>query len=158
MRVVGVALSPEYVYAIGPGMIFPDDRSFGVIWMPRADLGVGHVDRHRDVADAQAGEALRVLREREPVRREAEGEVGRGAADPLERRVRRGRVRERVAGAGDADDGELRHLGGDGEHLAHRLLRREPLGDHAGPALVRAVVLAVAVVALDVALQPPPRA
>lgn len=40
VRVVGVALSPEYVYAIGPGMIFPDDRSFGVIWMPRADLGV----------------------------------------------------------------------------------------------------------------------
>jgi putative ABC transport system permease protein len=39
VRVAGVALSPEFVYAIGPGMVFPDDRSFGVVWMARADLG-----------------------------------------------------------------------------------------------------------------------
>lgn len=39
LRLAGVALSPEYVYAIGPGTILPDDRSFGVIWMARADLG-----------------------------------------------------------------------------------------------------------------------
>jgi putative ABC transport system permease protein len=39
VRVAGVALSPEFVYAIGPGMIFPDDRSFGVVWMARADVG-----------------------------------------------------------------------------------------------------------------------
>ncbi|BDG01437.1 ABC transporter permease [Anaeromyxobacter oryzae] len=39
LRVVGVALSPEYVYAIGQGMVFPDDRSFGVFWMARTDLG-----------------------------------------------------------------------------------------------------------------------
>jgi putative ABC transport system permease protein len=38
LRLAGVALSPEYVYAIGPGMFFPDDRRFAVIWMPRADL------------------------------------------------------------------------------------------------------------------------
>jgi putative ABC transport system permease protein len=38
LRVAGVALSPEYVYAIGPGMIFPDDRGFAVMWMARADL------------------------------------------------------------------------------------------------------------------------
>ena len=38
LRVVGVALSPEYVYAIGPGDIVPDDRRFGVIWMPRETL------------------------------------------------------------------------------------------------------------------------
>ena len=33
--VVGVALSPEYVYALGPGMIAPDDRRFGVFWIGR---------------------------------------------------------------------------------------------------------------------------
>jgi len=33
--VVGVALSPEYVYALGPGMIAPDDRRFGVLWTGR---------------------------------------------------------------------------------------------------------------------------
>jgi putative ABC transport system permease protein len=39
LRVVGVALSPEHVYAIGHGMVFPDDRSFGIVWVARADLG-----------------------------------------------------------------------------------------------------------------------
>jgi len=38
LRIVGVALSPEYVYAIGPGDIVPDDRRFGVVWMPRDAL------------------------------------------------------------------------------------------------------------------------
>jgi putative ABC transport system permease protein len=31
--VVGTALSPEFVYAIGPGDIMPDDRRFGILWM-----------------------------------------------------------------------------------------------------------------------------
>jgi putative ABC transport system permease protein len=38
LRVVGVVLSPEFVYAIGPGEIVPDDRHFGVIWMDREAL------------------------------------------------------------------------------------------------------------------------
>ena len=38
LRVVGTVLSPEYVYAIAPGQIFPDNRRFGVIWMGRAPL------------------------------------------------------------------------------------------------------------------------
>ncbi len=33
LRVVGIALSPEYVYTIGPGALIPDDRRFGIIWM-----------------------------------------------------------------------------------------------------------------------------
>jgi putative ABC transport system permease protein len=33
LHIVGVALSPEYVYEIRPGDIFPDNRRFGVIWM-----------------------------------------------------------------------------------------------------------------------------
>jgi putative ABC transport system permease protein len=36
--VVGIALSPEFVYAIGPGDIMPDDRRFGVVWMPERTL------------------------------------------------------------------------------------------------------------------------
>jgi putative ABC transport system permease protein len=39
LRVVGTALSPEYTYAVGPGQLFPDDRRFGVLWMPRDALG-----------------------------------------------------------------------------------------------------------------------
>ena len=33
VQVVGVALSPEFVYTIGPGSIMPDDERFGVMWM-----------------------------------------------------------------------------------------------------------------------------
>lgn len=38
LRIVGVVLSPEYVYAIGPGNIFPDNRRFAVLWMGREHL------------------------------------------------------------------------------------------------------------------------
>lgn len=38
LRIVGTALSPEYVYAVAPGQIFPDNRRFGVLWMGRAPL------------------------------------------------------------------------------------------------------------------------
>jgi putative ABC transport system permease protein len=36
--VVGIALSPEYVYAIGPGDLIPDDQRFGIIWMSEKAL------------------------------------------------------------------------------------------------------------------------
>lgn len=39
LTIVGVALSPEYVYAIRPGEIFPDARRFGVFWMSERALG-----------------------------------------------------------------------------------------------------------------------
>lgn len=35
ITVSGVALSPEWVYAIPPGGLLPEDRSFGLLWMPR---------------------------------------------------------------------------------------------------------------------------
>jgi putative ABC transport system permease protein len=40
LRIVGIALSPEYVYSIqGTGDIFPDNERFGVFWMGRKALG-----------------------------------------------------------------------------------------------------------------------
>jgi len=36
--VVGVGLSPEYVYSIAPGTFMPDDLRFGVMWMGRKAL------------------------------------------------------------------------------------------------------------------------
>ena len=40
LRIVGIALSPEYVYEIrGLGDIFPDNRRFGVLWMGERALG-----------------------------------------------------------------------------------------------------------------------
>src|SRR4030095_289225 len=38
LLIVGVALSPEFIYAVGPGDIMPDDRRFGVIWMSEKAL------------------------------------------------------------------------------------------------------------------------
>jgi putative ABC transport system permease protein len=39
LRIVGVAISPEYVYEIRGADVFPDNRRFGVIWMSREVLG-----------------------------------------------------------------------------------------------------------------------
>src|SRR5215510_11473539 len=36
--VVGVALSPEFIYAVGPGDLMPDDRRFGIVWMSEKAL------------------------------------------------------------------------------------------------------------------------
>src|SRR5690606_27693955 len=35
---VGTVLSPEYVYAVSPGQIFPDNRRYGILWMGREPL------------------------------------------------------------------------------------------------------------------------
>jgi putative ABC transport system permease protein len=39
LRIVGVALSPEYIYEIQAASLFPDNRRFGVLWMSRDALG-----------------------------------------------------------------------------------------------------------------------
>ena len=39
LRIVGVGLSPEYVYEIRGTEVFPDNRRFGVLWMSREALG-----------------------------------------------------------------------------------------------------------------------
>ncbi len=33
LAIVGVAISPEYIYEVGGGTIFPDPKRFGVLWM-----------------------------------------------------------------------------------------------------------------------------
>ena len=38
LTVVGVAVSPEYVYQIAPGAMFPDFKRYGVLWMGRSAL------------------------------------------------------------------------------------------------------------------------
>ena len=39
LAIVGIALSPEFVYEVGSGMLFPDNKRFGVLWMAREALG-----------------------------------------------------------------------------------------------------------------------
>ncbi|TWU25346.1 FtsX-like permease family protein [Novipirellula galeiformis] len=38
LKIVGVALSPEYVMQIQPGSIMPDHKRFGIFWMNERDL------------------------------------------------------------------------------------------------------------------------
>lgn len=38
LNVVGIGLSPEYVYAVQPGLMLTDNRRFGVLWMPRRQM------------------------------------------------------------------------------------------------------------------------
>ena len=38
LTVVGVALSPEFVYTIGPGALMPDNQRFGIVWMSHEAL------------------------------------------------------------------------------------------------------------------------
>ena len=52
LTIVGTALSPEYVYTIQPGQIFPDNKRFGVFWMgyPELSAAFGLMDSFNDVA------------------------------------------------------------------------------------------------------------
>ena len=38
LRIVGIGLSPEYIYEVRGGDIFPDNKRFGVFWMSRETL------------------------------------------------------------------------------------------------------------------------
>ena len=33
LKIVGLGLSPEFVYSIGPGALMPDDKRYGILWM-----------------------------------------------------------------------------------------------------------------------------
>jgi putative ABC transport system permease protein len=38
LTIVGIALSPEFIYVLGPGQLVPDDRTFGILWFDRFTL------------------------------------------------------------------------------------------------------------------------
>jgi putative ABC transport system permease protein len=40
--ITGIALSPEFIYALGPGEMMPDPRRFGIAWLPRANLAAAY--------------------------------------------------------------------------------------------------------------------
>lgn len=57
MRIVGVALSPEFVFQIRPGDFLPDDRRFGVFWTSRQ-----HVEAAFDMKGAFNDVSVRIMR------------------------------------------------------------------------------------------------
>ncbi len=42
LAVVGIVVSPEYVYQIAPGAMFPDFKRYGVVWMGRRALAAAY--------------------------------------------------------------------------------------------------------------------
>lgn len=42
LMIVGTGLSPEYIYQIAPGAMFPDYKSYGVMWMARKPLATAY--------------------------------------------------------------------------------------------------------------------
>lgn len=38
LRIVGIGLSPEYIYSIRPGDLMPDPKRYGILWMDRKAL------------------------------------------------------------------------------------------------------------------------
>lgn len=45
LDIVGIAISPEYTYAVPPGALYPDDDRYGILWMSRKVLGPAY-DMH----------------------------------------------------------------------------------------------------------------
>ncbi len=63
LKIVGIALSPEFIYAIGPGDLLPDDRRFAVLWTSERTLaGLFDLD------GAFNAVSLRLLRDVRPER------------------------------------------------------------------------------------------
>ncbi len=64
LTIVGVALSPEFIYSIRPGELIPDDRRFGIFWMERQalasafDMEGGFNDLALDLAPGTSSEAV----------------------------------------------------------------------------------------------------
>ncbi len=42
LRIVGVAITPEFIYQLQPGAIIPDFKAFGVFWMARTPLAAAY--------------------------------------------------------------------------------------------------------------------
>lgn len=56
--IVGIALSPEFIFTVGPGDIMPDDRRFAIIWMSEKTLASAY-----DLDGAFSSINLKLLRE-----------------------------------------------------------------------------------------------
>jgi putative ABC transport system permease protein len=57
LEIVGLALSPEYVYALAPGGLMPDDKRYGILWLGRRALEAAY-----DLEDAFNDVSLALLR------------------------------------------------------------------------------------------------
>ena len=103
LRVVGIALSPEYVYSIGGGSLFPDPLRFGVFWIEQGRLAT-LLDMEGGINDITLSLA----------RGASEGDVVAAVDSKIERYGGRGaHGRDKQVSARYVDE-ELKQLGGMG--------------------------------------------
>jgi len=115
LRIVGIALSPEYIYEIrGGGSLFPDNKRFGVLWMSRDVLGPAF-----NMDGAFNSVAVKLLR---------------GASEP-DVLLRVDRELERYGGLGGY---------GRADQLSHRFISDEISQNRISATIIPAIFLAVA--------------
>ena len=122
LHIVGVAISPEYVYEIRPASVFPDARHFGVLWMSRDALAAAF-----DMKGAFNDVALAL----DP---DADEPSVKAAVD---------RLLERYGGLGAY---------GREEHLSHRFISDEIKQARVSSTVIPAIFLGIAAFLLNVVL------
>jgi hypothetical protein len=80
LHIVGIALSPEFIYAIGPGDLMPDDRRFAVLWMSAgACMATAGASRRAARIDLNAPNAAAT--HKKPAQRQVDASVSFSHAD-----------------------------------------------------------------------------
>ncbi len=130
-------------------------QDFAAVAHPPVDLsgnvGVDGVHGDGDVADAQLGDRIQMGWYFQAVAGHTQQQVRVAFFDQRQTGQGLVGVRERVARAGDADHGQVRHLGPHPVDIVGGLFRRQDRGGHPRAGFRHTVELAVAVVALHIA-------
>jgi putative ABC transport system permease protein len=122
LTIVGIALSPEYIYPIAPGAVFPDPERYAILWMGRNALAAAY-----GMEGAFNSVTLRLL-------------PGIGSADVIQRIDR---ILERYGGLGAYDRKD---------QLSHRFLTEELRGLQTMAAVFPVIFLGVAAFLLNVVI------
>jgi putative ABC transport system permease protein len=122
LTIVGIALSPEYIYPIAPGAVFPDPERYAILWMGRNALAAAY-----DMDGAFNSVTLRLV-------------PGSGSADVIQRLDR---ILDRYGGLGAYDRKD---------QLSHRFLTEELRGLQTMAAVFPVIFLGVAAFLLNVVI------
>ena len=91
LALVGVAISPEYIFQIRPGELIPDDKRFGVFWLERIELAsaAGLTGAFNDVALLLTRDAVErdVLDQLDTLTARYGGQGAYGRADQVSNRL-----------------------------------------------------------------------
>jgi putative ABC transport system permease protein len=120
LTIVGIALSPEYIYPIAPGAVFPDPERYAILWMGRNALAAAY-----DMDGAFNSVSLQLM-------------PGSLSADVIQRLDR---ILERYGGLGAYDRKD---------QLSHRFLTEELRGLQTMAAVFPVIFLGVAAFLLNV--------